>query len=136
MVDQKDSESSSIRRQPWDLVVSTIVHELTGLAFVGVVALVFWPFGWRPDPDFFLGMPAMFAIGPVSEVYRTGPPRRLAAVAFLLTAMSVALLFGAIADWAFPALADQDIGIFAGLFVGAPVGAGVFAWLSNRANVA
>ncbi|MET9915229.1 hypothetical protein ABZZ74_52940 [Streptomyces sp. NPDC006476] len=136
MADEKDSANSSIRRQPWELVVSTIVSELFGLAFCGVAALVFWPFGWLPDPVFYLGMPAMFAAGPVGDMYRTGPPRRLAAVAVFLMTMTVALLFGATADWAFPPLADHDVGLFAGFLVSAPVGAGVFAWFSNRANVA
>ncbi|MET8805967.1 hypothetical protein [Streptomyces sp. NPDC004546] len=134
MADEKDSDSGSILRRPWDLMVSTVVWELFGLAVCGVVALVFWPFGGPPDSSFFLAIPALFAAGPVGELYRTGPPRRLAAAVALLATMTVITLFGAAAGWAFPPLADHKIGLLAGFFVGAPVGAGVFAWYSNGAK--
>lgn len=107
------------------LRVATLVHELLGLAFCEVVAVLFWPFGSLPDSAFVLGMPAMFAAGPVAELYRTGPPRRRAAPAAFLTALTVARLSGTAADWAFPPLADQEVGHFASLFVGAPTGVGL-----------
>ncbi|MGI5141340.1 hypothetical protein [Streptomyces sp. CA-106110] len=136
MADEKGSDSGSTRRQPWYLMLCTTVRELYGLAACGVIALFFWPFEGPPDWAFFLAIPAMFAAGPVGELYRTGPPRRLAALAALLATMTVTMLCGAAADWAFPSLADHKIGLLAGFFVGAPAGAGVFAWYSNRANVA
>ena len=117
-------------------MASTIRSELLGLAACGVVTLVSWPFGWLPDPTLLLTTSAMFAAGPVSELYRTRPPRRLAGVAALVTTMTVAMLFGAAADSAFPPLADHDIGLLAGLLVGAPAGAGAAAWFFNRTKVA
>lgn len=117
-------------------MVSTVVSELFGLVVCGVVTLVFWPLGWLPDSAFFFGVPVMFAAGPVSALYRAGPPRRLAAVAAFLATLTVTLLLGIAAGRAFPPLADQDVGSLAGFLIGAPVGAGVFVWLSNRANVA
>jgi hypothetical protein len=134
VADEKDGESGSIRRRPWDLMVSTFLRELFGLAVCGVLALVFWPFGGPPDSSFFLTFPALFAAGPVGELYRAGPPRRLAAAVALLATMTVITLFGAAAGWVFPPLADHKIGLLAGFFVGVPVGAGVFAWYSNRAK--
>jgi hypothetical protein len=111
VADEKDGESGSILRRPWDLMVSTIVREL-----------------------FFLAIPALFAAGPVGELYRTGPPRRLAAAVALLATMTVITLFGAAAGWTFPPLADHKIGLLAGFLVGAPVGAAVFALYSNGAK--
>jgi hypothetical protein len=48
--------------------------------------------------------------------------------------MTVTMFFGAAVDWAFPPLADHGIGLAAGVFVGVPAGAGVFAWYSNGAK--
>ncbi|MFJ8547876.1 hypothetical protein [Streptomyces sp. NPDC093676] len=134
MADEKGSESDSIRRQPWDLMVSAIVRELLGLAVCGLLALVFWPFGGLSDPVFFLALPAMFAAVSVGESYRTGPLRRFAATVTLLATMTVTTLLGAAADSAFPPLADHQIGLLAGFYVGVPVATGVLAWYSNRAK--
>ncbi|MFG3289599.1 hypothetical protein ACGF3G_12465 [Streptomyces sp. NPDC048179] len=136
MTDEMDGGNGAIRRGLSDLVWSTVVPQLVGLAFCGVVALVAWPFGCLPDPRYIALMTALFAAKPAGELYREGPPRRLGAVAALFALMTVALLVAATADWAFPAGADRALGFLAGFLVGTPVGAAVLAWFYNRANVA
>ncbi|MFD4760040.1 hypothetical protein ACFWOJ_14465 [Streptomyces sp. NPDC058439] len=136
MTDEKDSGDGAIRRRLSDLVWSTVVLQLVGLAFCGVVALVAWPFGWLPDSWYFASMALLFAARPATELYREGPPRRLAAAAALFALIAVALLVAATADWAFPAGAHRDLDFLAGILVGTPIGAAVLAWFYNRANVA
>ncbi|MGW7257396.1 hypothetical protein [Streptomyces sp. NPDC054834] len=137
MADEKDSGNGSIRERPWDLVVFTVLLELVGLAFFGVVTLLAWPFGWLPDPALGALTTGMIAVWPAVELYRAEkPPRRLAVVAAVLALATVTLLVVAAANWAFPALADSDVGILIGYVVAAPVGAAVLAWFLNRANVA
>ncbi|MFI0960679.1 hypothetical protein ACH4S8_04580 [Streptomyces sp. NPDC021080] len=141
MADEKNSGNGSIRRRPWDLVwdlvVETVLLELSGLAVFGVFTLLAWPFGWPPDPGLAALPTSMLAGWPAVESYRAGPPpRRLAVVAAVLALATVTLLVAAAANWAFPALADSDVGIVIGYLVAIPVGAGVFAWCLNRANVA
>jgi hypothetical protein len=110
-----------------DVVWSTVVLQLVGLVFCGVVALVAWPFGWLPDPRYIALMTALFAAKPAGELYREGPPRRLAAAAALFAMITVALLVAATADWALPAAADHNLGFLTGFLVGTPVGAAVLA---------
>ncbi|MGW7613749.1 hypothetical protein ACWGKW_42285 [Streptomyces sp. NPDC054766] len=142
MADEKDSGNGSIRRRPWDLVwdlvVETVLLELGGLALFGVVALLAWPFVGLPDSaTLATGMLVTGpAVWPAVELYRAGPPRRLAVVAAVLALVTVTLLVAAAANWALPALADSEVGIFIGYLVAIPVGAAVFAWCLNRANVA
>ncbi|MFF1258825.1 MULTISPECIES: hypothetical protein [unclassified Streptomyces] len=138
MADEKDSGSGSIRRPSWDHpVVATVVLELGGLAFSGVVALVGWPFGWLPDSGFVLIVTGLIAIGPAAELYSgAAPPRRLAVVAALLALATVRLLVAAAVNWAFPALADPGVGILVGYLVALPIGVAVLAWFLTRANVA
>ncbi|MFB7738994.1 hypothetical protein ACFC08_32305 [Streptomyces sp. NPDC056112] len=136
MNDEKDGGNGASWRGLPDLVRSTVVLQLVGLAFCGGVALVAWPFGWLPDPQYIALITAMFAAKPAGELYRAGPPRRLAAAAALFALIAVALLVAATADWAFPVVADHDLGFLTGFLVGTPVGAAVLAWFYNRANVA
>ncbi len=136
VTEEKDGGSGAMRRGPADLVWSTVALQLAGLAFCGVVALIAWPFGWLPDSQYLALMSTMFAAQPAGELYRAGPPRRLAAVAALFTLMTVALLIAATAEWAFPVMAEHDLGFLAGFLVGTPVGVAVLAWFYNRGNVA
>ncbi|MDQ0761984.1 hypothetical protein [Streptomyces canus] len=136
MTDEKGRGDGSIRRRPSDLVMATVVLELVGLALCGAIVLVAWPFGWLPDSHYVALMTAMFAAKPAGELYREGPPRRLAAAAALLSLITAALLVAAAADWVFPTAADHDLDFLAGFLIGTPVGAAVFAWFYNRANVA
>ncbi|MFD4601920.1 hypothetical protein ACFWPQ_28290 [Streptomyces sp. NPDC058464] len=136
MADEKDSRNGSIRQRPWDLVLETVLLELVGLAFFGIGTLLAWPFGWLPDPSLGMLSTSMLAVWPAVELYRAGPPRRLAVVAALLALATVTLFVAAVANWALPALADSDVGILVGYVVAVPIGAAVFAWLLNRANVA
>ncbi|MET7899879.1 hypothetical protein [Streptomyces mirabilis] len=137
MADEQDSGNGSIRRRMGDPVVETVMLELVGLAFTGIVALLAWPFGWLPDPSLAALVTGMFAVGPAAEVYRAGPPpRRLAVAAALLALATVTLLVAAAVNWAFPALADPGVGILIGYPVAAPVGVAVLAWFLNRADVA
>ncbi|MGW2939976.1 hypothetical protein ACWDA7_52020 [Streptomyces sp. NPDC001156] len=125
MADEEYGESGWIRRQPWELMKSTIVWELHGLAVCGVIALVLWLFGGLPDWSFLLVFPGKFAAGPMGELYRTKPPRRRAALAAFLATMTVALLGGAAADWAFP------LGIWTGGgFISAGVGLQWGLWIA------
>ncbi|WP_406835723.1 hypothetical protein ACICHK_04140 [Streptomyces sp. AHU1] len=134
MADEKDSGNGSIQRRPrdlvWDLVVETVLLELDGLALFGVFTL--------PDSDtlatgLIVTGPAVW---PAVELYRAGPPRRAAVVAAVLALATVTLLVAAAVNWALPASADSEAGIFIGCLVAIPVGAAVFAWRLNRANVA
>ena len=136
MTDEKDTGTGSRWRGASDLVRSTVLLQLVGLASCGVVALVAWPFGWLPDSQFIALMTALFAAKPAGDLYREGPPRRLAAAAALLALTTVGLLVAATADWAFPVVADHNLGFLTGFLVGTPVGAAVFAWFYNWANVA
>jgi hypothetical protein len=142
VADEKDSGNGSIRRGPWDpvwdLVVETVLLELSCLALLGVLTLLAWPFWGPPDSDT-LAMGLIVAgpaVWPAVELYRAGPPRRLAVVAAVLALATVALLVAAAANWALPALADSGAGISIGCFVAIPVSAAVLAWCLNRANVA
>ncbi|MER5433217.1 hypothetical protein [Streptomyces sp. NPDC002588] len=134
MADEKDSGNGSIRRRPWDLVVSTVLLELVGLAFSGLAILIAWPFGWLPDPTLVALPTGMLAIGPAAELYRAGPPRRRAVVAAVLALATVTLLVAAATNWALPALTDPNVHILIGYLVAAPVAAAVLAWFLNRAN--
>ncbi|MFE2297403.1 hypothetical protein ACFXAW_04320 [Streptomyces sp. NPDC059445] len=136
MADEKDSGSGSIRQRPWDLVVETVLLELIGLAFFGIATLVAWLFGWLPDPTLGMLTTSMLGLWPAVELYRAGPPRRLAVVAAVLALATVTALVAAVANWALPASADSDVGILIGYVVALPVAAAVFAWFINRANVA
>ncbi|KAB1980264.1 hypothetical protein F8144_34025 [Streptomyces triticiradicis] len=131
-----------MRRLPrdlvWDLVVETVLLELGGLAVFGVFTLLVWPFWGLPDSDtlatgLIVTGPAVW---PAVELYRAGPPRRAAVVAAVLALATVTLLVAAAVNRALPALADSEAGIFIGCLVAMPVGAAVFAWCLNRANVA
>ncbi|MEU6550410.1 hypothetical protein ABZ915_08990 [Streptomyces sp. NPDC046915] len=134
MADEEDSGNGSVRGRPWDLVVSTVMLELVGLAFAGILTLLAWPFGWLPDPGLVALVTTMCAFGPAVESYRAGPPRRLAVVAALLAPATVALLLDAAANWAFPTLTGPDVGLLVGYLLAAPVGVAVLAWFLNRAN--
>ncbi|MEU6324263.1 hypothetical protein [Streptomyces sp. NPDC047009] len=136
MPEEKDGGHGVKRRGLPDLVWSTVVLQLVGLVFCGVVALVAWPFGWLPDPHYIALMTALFAVQPAGKLYREGPPRRLAAAAALFTLITVTLLVAATADWALAAAADHDLGFLTGFLVGTPVAAAVLAWFHNRANTA
>ncbi|MGC4985124.1 hypothetical protein ACLQ18_31525 [Streptomyces sp. DT193] len=137
MADEKDSGNGSIRQRPWDLVVETVLLELVGLALFGIATLLAWLFfGWLPDPTLGMLTTSMLALWPAVELHRAGPPRRLAVVAAVLALATVTLLVAAVANWALPASADSDVGILIGYVVAVPVGAAVFAWFINRANVA
>ncbi|WRZ88292.1 hypothetical protein OHB54_04055 [Streptomyces sp. NBC_01007] len=140
MAEEKDSGNGSIRRRPWDLVwdlvVETVLLELVGLAFFGVATLLAWSFGWLPDYSLAVLPAGMLAGRPAVDLYRAGPPRRLAIVAAVLALATVTLLVAAAANWALPALADSGVGILIGCLVAIPVGAAVLAWCLNRANVA
>ncbi len=136
MTDEKDTRTGPIWRGAPDLVRSTVVLQFVGLALCGVVALVAWPFGWLPDSHFIAVMTVLFAGKPAGDLYREGPPRRLAAAAALLALTTVGLFVAATADWAFPVVADHHLGFLAGFLVGTPVGAAVFGWFYSRANVA
>ncbi|MFF3416016.1 hypothetical protein ACFYW9_15175 [Streptomyces sp. NPDC002698] len=136
MADEKDSGNGSIRQRPWGLVVETVLLELVGLAFFGIATLLTWPFGWLPDPTLGTLTTSMLALWPAVELYRAGPPRRLAVVAAVLALATVTLLVAAAANWVLPASADSDVGILIGYVVAIPIGAAVFAWFLNRANVA
>jgi hypothetical protein len=121
-----------------DLVVETFLLELGGLAIFGVVTLLAWPFGGLPG-SFTLatGMLVIWpAVLPAVQLYRAGPRRRLAVVVAVLALAAVTLLVAAAANWALPALADSEAGVFIGCLVAIPVGAAVFAWCLNRAKVA
>ncbi|MGW1778147.1 hypothetical protein ACWCQQ_03270 [Streptomyces sp. NPDC002143] len=133
--EEEDSGNDPVRRRPWDLAVSTVLMELVGLAFAGIVTLVTWPFGWLPDPGLILFTTGMFAVWPAAESYRAGPPRRRAVVAALLTLVTATLLGAAAVNWAFPALDDADIGILVGSLVAVPVSAAVLAWSLNGATM-
>ncbi|MFD5520867.1 hypothetical protein [Streptomyces sp. NPDC127066] len=142
MADEKDSGNGSIQRRPWDpvwdLVVETVLLELSCLALLGVLTLLAWPFWGPPDSDT-LAMGLIVAgpaVWPAIELYRAGPPRRLAIVAAVLALATVTLLVAAAANWAFPALADSGAPISIGFLVAIPVGATVFAWCLNKANIA
>ena len=136
MADEKDRGNGTIRSGPWDPVVSTVVLEMVGLGFSGIVALLAWPFGWLPDPALVAFMTGMFAVWPAAELYRAGPPRRLAVVAALLALATVTLLVAAAVNWAFPAPDDPGVGLLVGVLAAAPLGVAVLAWLLNRANAA
>ncbi|MGW0941194.1 hypothetical protein ACWD4O_01390 [Streptomyces sp. NPDC002623] len=136
MADEEvDSGAGPVRPRPWDLAVSTVLMELVGLAFAGIVTLVTWPFGWLPDPGLLLFTTGMFAVWPAAESYRAGPPRRRAIGIALLTLVTATLLGAAAVNWAFPALDDADIGILVGSLLAAPVGAAVLARSLNGATV-
>ncbi|MEV8038851.1 hypothetical protein [Streptomyces sp. NPDC086182] len=140
MAEAKDSGNGSIQRRPWDLVqdlvVETVLLELCGLAFFGVATLLAWPFGWLPDSSLAALPTGLLAGWPAFQLYRAGPPRRLAIVAAVLALATVTLLVAAAANWALPALADSEAGIVIGWLVAIPVSAAVLAWCLNRANVA
>ncbi|MER5400254.1 hypothetical protein [Streptomyces sp. NPDC002599] len=140
MADEEDSGNGSIQRGPWDLVwdlvVETVFLELVGLAFFGVGTLLAWLFGWPPEFGLAALLAGMLGGRPAVDLYRAGPPRRLAIVAAVLALATVTLLVAAAANWAFPALADSGAGISIGFLVAIPVSAAVLAWCLNRANVA
>ncbi|MFF6784745.1 hypothetical protein [Streptomyces sp. NPDC012510] len=62
-------------------MMSTVLLELVGLAFYGVVVLSGWPFGWSPDPGLVAVTTSMAAVGPWAGLYRAGRPPRSWAVA-------------------------------------------------------
>lgn len=103
MADEENTESSPVPSRSRDLVVTTLVWEFVGLAACGLIALALRPFGWLPDSASFLAVPAMFAAGPVGELYRTRPPRRRAALAAFIATMTVTTFLGTAAQGAFPA---------------------------------
>ncbi|MFJ3334168.1 hypothetical protein [Streptomyces sp. NPDC086766] len=136
MADEENTESGPVPSRSRDLVVTTLVWEFVGLAACGLIALALWPFGWLPDSASFLAVPAMFAAGPVGELYRTRPPRRRAALAAFIATMTVTTFLGTAAQGAFPPLADDDLGLLAGSLVGAPAGAGCSPGSRTGASVA
>ncbi|MFJ8197350.1 hypothetical protein [Streptomyces sp. NPDC096152] len=64
MADERNTESSLVPRRPRDLVVTTIVWELAGLAACGAIALALRPFGWLPDPPLSSPSPPCSRPGP------------------------------------------------------------------------
>ncbi|MEU6348182.1 hypothetical protein ABZ896_02510 [Streptomyces sp. NPDC047072] len=117
---------------PWDAVAETILLELVGLALAGVVALIGWPFGWFPDPALITFMMTTVALGHTIEVYRTGPPSRLAALIAFLVLVTVALLVTAAVNAFFPSLTDSGVGLLVGTLVGFPAGVATLARVSAR----
>lgn len=136
MTHEQDRAGSAIRSHAWDLAVSTLAAEALALACCGAGALVLRLLGRSSDVSFLLSLPILFAVRPTAELYRSRPPQRLAALAAFLITLTVTLLLGIAAEWAFPPLGDDDIGLLAGFLVGAPVGAAAFAALSDRASTA
>ncbi|MFF4399495.1 hypothetical protein [Streptomyces sp. NPDC001480] len=134
MADEKDSGNGPVRGRPWDLVVSTVLLELVGLAFSGITTLLAWPFGWLPDPGLAAFVTTMLAFGPAVEWYRAGPPRRLAVVAALLALAMTTVVLAAATNWALPSPAGPDAGILVGYLLAVPVAVAVLAWFLDRAN--
>ncbi len=132
---RKNEENGSVRRQPWDLFIGTLLAELFGLAWLGVIALVAWPLGGLTYVENFGVMAVVgYALEPMTQLYRSRPPRRhVALIAALLPLVAATLLTH---EFAPSPLADHDLDLFAGGLIALPISTAVFSWVVTRANVA